>query len=56
VQCQSGSDRACREHADPGIVGVKVEPLLDPLRGDPRFERLVANVLGSAEDKSPDGR
>jgi tetratricopeptide (TPR) repeat protein len=49
-------ERAYRERADPGIVGVKVEPLLDPLRGDPRFERLLANVLGSAEDKSPDGR
>jgi tetratricopeptide (TPR) repeat protein len=49
-------ERAYRERADPGIVGIKVEPLLDPLRGDPRFERLVAKVLGTAEDKSPGGR
>jgi hypothetical protein len=32
---------------------LKIEPLLDPLRGDPRFERLVVKVLGTAEDKSP---
>jgi len=48
-------ERAYRERADPDIVGIKVEPLLDPLRGDPRFERLVAKVLGSAENKSPGG-
>jgi hypothetical protein len=47
-------ERAYRER-DPGIVGIKVEPLLDPLRGHPRFERLVAKVLGAAEDESPGG-
>ncbi len=46
-------ERAYRERADPGIVGIKVEPLLDPLRGQPRFERLVAKVVGAAENKSP---
>ena len=49
-------ERAYRERADPGVVGIKVEPLLDPLRGDPRFERLVAKVLGTAENKSSDGK
>jgi serine/threonine-protein kinase len=44
-------ERAYRERADPGIVGIKVEPLLDPLRGEPRFERLVAKVAGTAENK-----
>src|SRR5206468_12334471 len=44
-------ERAYRERADPFIVCLKVEPLLDPLRGDPRFERLVAKVSGSAESK-----
>jgi serine/threonine-protein kinase len=44
-------ERAYRERADPGIVGIKVEPLLDPLRGHPRFERLVAKVAGTAESK-----
>jgi eukaryotic-like serine/threonine-protein kinase len=46
-------ERAYRERADPYIVGIKVEPLLDPLRGDPRFERLVAKVAGTAENNSP---
>src|SRR5207244_10110348 len=46
-------ERAYRERADPGIVGIKVEPLVDPLRGHPRFERLVAKVLGTAENRSP---
>src|SRR6266550_3924598 len=45
-------ERAYRERADPFIVCIKVEPLLDPLRGDPRFERLVAKVIGIAENKS----
>ena len=45
-------ERAYRER-DPNIVGIKVEPLLDPLRGHPRFERLLAKVVGNAENKSP---
>ncbi len=44
-------ERAYRERADPGIVGIKVEPLLDPLRGEPRFERLVAKVAGAVESR-----
>ena len=44
-------ERAYRDRADAFIVGIKVEPLLDPLRGDPRFERLVAKVAGTAESK-----
>jgi serine/threonine protein kinase/Tfp pilus assembly protein PilF len=48
-------ERAYREH-DPSIVGIKVEPLLDPLRAHLRFERLVAKVVGTAENKSPGGR
>ena len=47
-------ERAYRER-DPGIVGIRVEPLVDPLRAHPRFERLVAKVLGAAEGKSVDG-
>ena len=45
-------ERAYRHRADAFTVGIKVEPLLDPLRGDPRFVRLVAKVFGSAESKS----
>src|SRR5206468_11913759 len=49
-------EQAYREH-DPNIVGIKVEPLLDPLRAHPRFERLVASlapevVARSAPNKS----
>ena len=43
-------EQAYREH-NPNIVGVKVEPLLDPLRGHPRFERLIAKIVGTSEDK-----
>jgi eukaryotic-like serine/threonine-protein kinase len=42
-------ERACREPVDPDVINLKIYPLLDPLRGDPRFERLVAKVLGGAE-------
>jgi eukaryotic-like serine/threonine-protein kinase len=41
---------------DPRIVGIKVEPLLDPLRGHPRFERLVTNITGAKGNKSPGSR
>lgn len=44
-------ERACREPIDPDVINLNVEPLLDPLRGDPRFERLVAKIIGVAEKK-----
>jgi serine/threonine-protein kinase len=46
-------ERAYRERADLGLVGIKVEPLLDPLRGHPRFERLLAAVVDNAENRPP---
>jgi TolB-like protein/Flp pilus assembly protein TadD len=35
------------------LVYVKVEPLLDPLRGDPRFEELVQEVFAPKNASSP---
>ena len=35
---------------DGGNIGwIKVDPLLDPLHGDPRFETLVQKVIGPKE-------
>ena len=38
-------ERDYRDHADYEIALIKVDPMLDPLRGDPRFEALVAKVF-----------
>jgi TolB-like protein/Tfp pilus assembly protein PilF len=46
-------EQACAQPADPDIINLKIEPLLDPLRGDPRFERLVEKVVGNVENTLP---
>jgi TolB-like protein len=38
-------EKAARDHAGPNINLLKVDPYLDPLRGDPRFEALVSAIL-----------
>jgi tetratricopeptide (TPR) repeat protein len=38
-------EKAARDHAGTFINLVKVDPYLDPLRGDPRFEALVSKIL-----------
>jgi tetratricopeptide (TPR) repeat protein len=38
---------------DPGIDRIKVGPLFDPLRGDPRFEELVTKVFAPKNGLSP---
>ena len=39
-------ERAYRERAGHDINLIKVDPMLDDLRGDPRFEALVQKVVG----------
>jgi TolB-like protein/class 3 adenylate cyclase/Flp pilus assembly protein TadD len=42
-------ERAYRERSDPLITFIKVSPLFDPLRGDPRFQALLAKAFSSGE-------
>jgi hypothetical protein len=39
-------EKGTADHEGLDIAYIKVEPLLDPLRGDPRFEALVQKVVG----------
>ena len=41
-------EKAARDHAGPQINLIKVDPYLDPLRGDPRFETLVSAILSGS--------
>ena len=39
-------EQAFADHEGPSITAIKVDALLDPLHGDPRFEALVQKVAG----------
>ncbi|HME88117.1 MAG TPA: hypothetical protein VKE30_02775, partial [Chthoniobacterales bacterium] len=40
-------EKGVADHEGATITWIKVDPLLDPLRGDPRFEALVQKVVGT---------
>jgi tetratricopeptide (TPR) repeat protein len=40
-------ERDYRDHTDYEIALIKVDPMLDPLRGDPRFQALVSKVFAA---------
>ncbi len=41
-------EKAAQDHGGRNINLIKVEPYLDPLRGDPRFEALVTKILSGS--------
>ena len=46
-------ERAYRERAGSEAFQIKVDPMLDDLRGHPRFEALVAKVFAPKNGSSP---
>ena len=40
-------EQAVADHDGLNITWIKVDPLLDPLRGDPRFDGLAQKVVGA---------
>jgi hypothetical protein len=40
-------EKGYQDRAGEVLRFVKVEPILDPLRGDPRFEALVQKIVGA---------
>src|SRR5215469_5007040 len=45
-------EQAIAEHDGLNIAWIKVDPFLDPLRGDPRFETLVQKVLAPKNSRT----
>ena len=47
-------EKAYQDRAGDALRFIRVEPLLDPLRGDPRFEALVAKIFPSKATEPPE--
>jgi tetratricopeptide (TPR) repeat protein len=47
-------EKAYQDRAGDALRFIRVEPLLDSLRGDPRFEALVAKIFPSKTTESPE--
>jgi tetratricopeptide (TPR) repeat protein len=45
-------EKNVRDHASPATNLITIDPYLDPLRGEPRFQALVSQILSGAEDQS----
>jgi len=45
-------EQSYQDRAGSDIGYIRVDPLLDPLRGDPRFEALAEKIVPAAEFKS----
>jgi len=44
-------ERAYREDAGTDVYNIRIDPMLDELRGDPRFEALAEKILPARDFK-----